>query len=153
MCKSYSSITLLMSIFVTLLPPTRWEEEEDTTWMSLKSCILMFLIYLFIYCQPSFSRCFSHGYHAAIYLPHLFQEKWYFILVFVGNSRTLTRFPRWLFSGVSRVAQRLAPVSNTVRIGCPWFESRLGHAVLSLQMAFVYRAGFFSVINLSCSSG
>lgn len=39
------------------------------------------------------------------------------------------------------------PVNSTLSIGCPGFGSRLGYAVLSLYVAFVYSCGSFDVIS------
>lgn len=40
------------------------------------------------------------------------------------------------------MVQRLAPLSNAVRICCPEFNSCLGHAVLSLWYLFTGMAAF-----------
>lgn len=43
------------------------------------------------------------------------------------------------------VAQ-LAPVTNAMKVGYPGFRSCLGHAVLSLHVTSVYRAGCIAVV-------
>lgn len=40
----------------------------------------------------------------------------------------------------------LAPVTNTVRIGCHGFKSRLARAVFSLRVASIYGAGCLAVM-------
>lgn len=53
-----------------------------------------------------------------------------------------------LYFFMGGLAQRLVQVANTVKIGCHGFRSRVGHTVLSLQVAFVFRADYFAVIYL-----